>query len=84
MIFADKRYARQDKRGKLPQWISRELSDANANLSTDMVIGLARRFFRQMGQPANEIDAVGHALWSAQEIRKQEDSRYQSVMDEDS
>lgn len=36
------RYSRHDKRSKLPGWILSHLRDANMNLSTDMVIYMAR------------------------------------------
>jgi len=45
MIFADKRYARIDKRSKLPAWIGSHLSDANVNLSTDMAVSIAKKIF---------------------------------------
>lgn len=35
MIFADKRFGRQDKRGKLPKWIQEHLTDNLTNLSTE-------------------------------------------------
>ncbi|BEI83433.1 hypothetical protein CcaverHIS002_0400370 [Cutaneotrichosporon cavernicola] len=38
MIFADRRFARQDKRSKLPRWINQYITDAHSNLSTDMAV----------------------------------------------
>lgn len=35
MIFADKRFSRQDKRSKLPKWIQEHLTDNYCNLSTE-------------------------------------------------
>ncbi|RXM96626.1 TFIIH basal transcription factor complex helicase XPD subunit [Acipenser ruthenus] len=35
MIFADKRYARADKRGKLPRWIQEHITDSSLNLTID-------------------------------------------------
>lgn len=51
MIFADKRYNRHEKRDKLPKWITSHLIDAHLNLSTDMVVHVARDFMRRMAQP---------------------------------
>ncbi|XP_078440069.1 RAD3-like DNA-binding helicase protein [Wolffia australiana] len=51
MIFADKRYSRQDKRSKLPGWILSHMRDAHLNLSTDMALHIAREFLRRMAQP---------------------------------
>jgi DNA excision repair protein ERCC-2 len=35
MIFADKRYARSDKKDKLPQWIKSHIEPGNENVSID-------------------------------------------------
>ena len=50
MVFADIRYQRHDKRDKLPGWITSQLRDAHLNLSTDMLLAVARQFMRGMGQ----------------------------------
>lgn len=51
MVFADKRYQRHDKRDKLPGWITNQLKDCHLNLSTDMLVHVAREFMRNMAQP---------------------------------
>jgi len=51
MIFADRRYARPDKRDKLPGWITKHITHANLNLSEDMLIQVAQEFMRNMAQP---------------------------------
>ena len=38
MIFADKRYAAADKRGKLPPWILQFLPDAHLSLSSELAV----------------------------------------------
>ena len=50
-IFADKRYQRHDKRDKLPAWITAHLKDSHMNLSTDMLMTVAKEFMRSMAQP---------------------------------
>lgn len=60
---ADKRYQRADKRDKLPSWISAHLKDAHLNLSTDMLLCIAREFMRAMAQPYDRT-AAGRALLS--------------------
>ena len=50
MVFADRRYQRHDKRDKLPGWITRHLKEAHLNLSTDMLMHVARHFMRAMAQ----------------------------------
>jgi hypothetical protein len=49
-VFADRRYQRHDKRDKLPGWITTHLREAHLNLSTDMLIHVARDFMRSMAQ----------------------------------
>jgi len=63
MIFADKRYQRHDKRDKLPGWITAQLKDAHLNLSTDMLMHVAREFMRSMAQPYDK-GIVGKSLLS--------------------
>lgn len=64
MVFADKRYQRHDKRDKLPGWISSQLRDAHLNLSTDMLLCIAREFMRAMAQPFDGGSAEGASLLS--------------------
>lgn len=67
MVFADNRYQRHDKRDKLPKWITSHLSDAHLDLSTDMLVHIAREFMRNMAQPM-EAAAVGRSLLSAEDV----------------
>ncbi|KAJ3417617.1 hypothetical protein HDV05_000074 [Chytridiales sp. JEL 0842] len=62
MIFADKRFARQDKRSKLPKWIQAEMSEACINMSTDMAVATAKKFLRSMAQPFEHAQ-LGVSLW---------------------
>ncbi len=48
------RFARADKRSKLPKWIAQQITEAHSNLSTDMAIAESKLFMRQMGQPYPE------------------------------
>jgi DNA excision repair protein ERCC-2 len=63
MILADKRYQRHDKRDKLPGWITSHLKDAHLNLSTDMLVHVAREFMRTMAQPY-DARGLGKSLLS--------------------
>uniref|UniRef100_A0A1D1YM86 DNA 5'-3' helicase n=1 Tax=Anthurium amnicola TaxID=1678845 RepID=A0A1D1YM86_9ARAE len=71
MIFADKRYSRQDKRTKLPGWILSHLRDAHLNLSTDMALHIAREFLRKMAQPYDKA-GIGErkTLLSQEDLEK--------------
>lgn len=75
MVFADKRYQRHDKRDKLPRWITSQLKEAHMNLSTDMLLVVAREFMRSMAQPVDPAatrkgllsqEAV-NAIWQEQQ-----------------
>jgi DNA excision repair protein ERCC-2 len=68
MILADKRYARQDKRSKLPRWIQEAVVEAHVGLTVDMATGMARRFFREMAQPYDSSAQIGTAMLTEQDI----------------
>eukprot|EP00798_Chlamydomonas_sp_ICE-L_P026870 gene26870-4478_t len=67
MIFADRRYQRHDKRDKLPGWITRHMKDAHLNLSSDMMVHVAREFMRGMAQPY-ERAVIGKALLTEEAV----------------
>jgi DNA excision repair protein ERCC-2 len=64
-----KRFARQDKRSKLPKWIVSEMKEEISNLSTDMAISLGKKFFRTMAQPLDN-QPLGVSLWNEQQVQK--------------
>ncbi|KAJ3349991.1 hypothetical protein GGF32_005162 [Allomyces javanicus] len=70
MIFADKRYARNDKRDKLPKWMRDGFSAATSNLSTDMAMAVAKKFLRSMAQPFAPADQLGTSLWTLEDVHK--------------
>jgi len=67
MVFADKRFAKADKRQKLPKWIAQQISDTHTNLSTDMAVVEAKLFMRTMGQPFPE-GKNGVSLWDLSDV----------------
>ncbi|WVQ73727.1 hypothetical protein IAR50_003307 [Cryptococcus sp. DSM 104548] len=67
MVFADKRFARADKRAKLPKWINSYITEAHSNLSTDVAISLAKKFIRQISQPFDHTQ-TGISLWTLEDI----------------
>ncbi|KAJ3300749.1 DNA-dependent ATPase of the nucleotide excision repair factor 4 complex [Borealophlyctis nickersoniae] len=71
MVFADKRFARADKRSKLPKWIQAGTNEGCMNLSTDMSVSMAKKFLRSMAQPF-EHTQLGVSLWDEKEIEKRE------------
>ena len=68
MIFADRRYARPDKRDKLPGWITKHITHANLNLSEDMLIQVAQEFMRNMAQPFDNSNS--QLLLSEHQLQK--------------
>ncbi|EJU04718.1 DNA repair helicase [Dacryopinax primogenitus] len=71
MVFADKRYARADKRAKLPRWMNQYISETASNLSTDMAIVLSKLFMRQISQNPNE-NQTGISLWTLEHIEQRQ------------
>ncbi|CAO3616947.1 unnamed protein product [Cunninghamella echinulata] len=71
MVFADKRFARSDKRAKLPKWINQYVTEASTNLSTDMAVDISKRFLRSMAQPI-ESNQTGVSLWSLKDIENRQ------------
>ncbi|XP_012941013.1 general transcription and DNA repair factor IIH helicase subunit XPD [Aplysia californica] len=72
MVFADKRFARADKRGKIPRWIQEHLTDNLCNLSTDEAIQISKRFLRQMAQPFSRKDQLGLSLLTLEQLQSEE------------
>ncbi|KIM87071.1 hypothetical protein PILCRDRAFT_815531 [Piloderma croceum F 1598] len=69
MVFADKRFARADKRAKLPRWINQYITETASNLSTDMALTLSKLFMRTISQNPNE-NQTGISLWTLEDIEK--------------
>lgn len=67
MVFADKRFARADKRAKLPRWINQYITETASNLSTDMAITLSKLFMRTISQNQHE-NQTGISLWTLRDI----------------
>lgn len=72
MLFADKRFSRMDKRGKLPKWIQEHLKDNLCNLSTEEAVQLSKRWLRQMAQPFTRDDQLGVSLLTIEQLNSEE------------
>lgn len=68
MIFGDKRFARQDKRSRLPKWIQEHLTDNHCNLSTEEAMQISRKWLRQMAQPFSREDQLGVSLLTLEQL----------------
>ncbi|KAH8393366.1 hypothetical protein KR215_006851, partial [Drosophila sulfurigaster] len=75
MIFADKRFSRQDKRSRLPKWIQEHLVDSFCNLSTEEAVQLARRWLRRMAQPFSREDQLGISLLTLAQLESMEQEK---------
>ncbi|KAH9484282.1 DNA-dependent ATPase of the nucleotide excision repair factor 4 complex [Psilocybe cubensis] len=80
MIFADKRFARADKRAKLPRWINQYITETASNLSTDMAITLSKLFMRTISQNPNE-NQTGVSLWTLEDIEKAQAKQKELALD---
>jgi DNA excision repair protein ERCC-2 len=69
--LTQQRFARQDKRSKLPRWINQYITDAHSNLSTDMAVVLAKKFIRQISQPFDHTQ-TGISLWTLEDIEERQ------------
>lgn len=89
MVFADKvrsnrsilggtecvqRYARADKRAKLPKWINQYITETASNLSTDMAIVLSKLFMRTISQSSTD-NQLGVSLWSLEDVKKAQEKQ---------
>lgn len=79
MIFADKRFSRQDKRTRLPKWIQEHLTNDNVNLSTEEAMQIARRWLRQMAQPFSREDQLGISLLTLQQLEALERAQQKEI-----
>ncbi|CAB3402237.1 unnamed protein product [Caenorhabditis bovis] len=81
MIFADKRFSRQDKRGKLPRWMQEYLESASTNLSIDEAAHVARRWLTLMAQPFTKEDQLGVSLLNAEMLDSQSMKKFERVVE---
>jgi DNA excision repair protein ERCC-2 len=63
------RFARADKRSKLPRWINQYITEPNANLSTDMALVQSKLFMRTISQNPNE-NQTGISLWTLEDVER--------------
>ncbi|RWS22840.1 TFIIH basal transcription factor complex helicase XPD subunit-like protein [Leptotrombidium deliense] len=75
MCFADKRFARFDKKGKLPKWIQEYLKDTLCNLSVEESLQIAKKFLKQMAQPFTREDQLGISLLTLDQLKSEEMQR---------
>jgi DNA excision repair protein ERCC-2 len=69
VALSQKRFARADKRSKLPRWMNQYITESASNLSTDMALVLSKHFLRVISQPQKEGFAK-QSLWSLGDVEK--------------
>lgn len=69
MLTSGQRFARADKRAKLPRWINQYITETASNLSTDMALTLSKLFMRSISQNPNE-NQTGISLWTLEDVEK--------------
>ncbi|XP_014666749.1 PREDICTED: TFIIH basal transcription factor complex helicase XPD subunit-like [Priapulus caudatus] len=72
LIFADRRFSRADKKGKLPKWIQEYLKDSLCNLTTEEAVQISKRFLRQMAQPFTQEDQLGLSLLTLEQLQSED------------
>jgi len=75
MVFGDMRYARSDKRTKLPQWVQQAMRPAHLALTPELAASVTARFLREMSQPMDEAAAVGVSLLTLEHLEALEAKR---------
>jgi len=81
MIFADQRYARSDKRSKIPDWIRHFLEPGHVFMATDLAVEAAGNFLLQMSQPYEEKKGIGASVLTPEALKElqAEDSKAKEV-----
>ncbi|EJW86627.1 excision repair cross-complementing rodent repair deficiency [Wuchereria bancrofti] len=72
MVFADKRFSRKDKMGKLPRWIQEYITPGNVNLSIEEAVIIARKWFPLMAQSFTKEHQLGISLLTEEMLREKE------------
>lgn len=74
------RFARADKRAKLPRWINQYITETASNLSTDMALTLSKLFMRTISQNPNE-NQTGISLWTLEDVEKAQAKQKELAME---
>lgn len=61
------RFARADKRSKLPRWINQYITESGSNLSTDMALVQSKLFMRTISQ-SHDTEQTGVSLWTKEDV----------------
>jgi len=70
MVLADQRYARQDKRSKIPDWIQAFIEPGHLIMATDTAVQAARSFLLQMSQSHEEKTGIGASVLTPEQLEE--------------
>ncbi|KAI0562959.1 DNA helicase [Gracilaria domingensis] len=79
VIFADKRYARADKKNKLPKWILELMPDSQVDLDTQAALSVTRMYVREMAQPPAEGE-LETALLTEKQVAELSQARFSLIV----
>lgn len=74
------RFARADKRAKLPRWINQYITETASNVSTDMAITMSKLFMRKISQNPNE-NQTGISLWTLEDVLKAQEKQKELALE---
>jgi len=83
MIFADQRYARQDKRSKIPEWIRSFIEPGHFIMASDVAVQIARSFLLRMSQPYEERRGIGASVLSPSDLQELQKRESDTTLDAD-
>ncbi|CAE6505762.1 unnamed protein product [Rhizoctonia solani] len=66
-LHSSQRFARADKRSKLPRWINQYITESASNLSTDMALVQSKLFMRTISQ-SHDTEQTGISLWTKEDV----------------
>jgi DNA excision repair protein ERCC-2 len=72
MVLADRRFAKDDKVEKLPEWIQSRIEPGSRDMQLDVAMQKAKQFFRQMGQP---LVLTSDLFYNSEDLREENEQR---------
>lgn len=75
VVFADKRYARADKRNKLPQWILDLMPSSQMDLDSTAALSVIKNYVKKMAQPPMDGE-IENALLTEEQVAKMSAVRF--------
>ncbi|KAI0982715.1 hypothetical protein GJ496_004194 [Pomphorhynchus laevis] len=71
MVLADARFCRADKRHKLPKWIQEYIQESLVNVSSDELILVAKKWFKEIGQELSNDKQLGVSILDSRHLKNE-------------